>query len=152
MLSAGTVSIDGGALLADGPGGEITASLVYGSSSASIYQGVLAGTSDSLTVNGSGAALVLSGRVNSYTGGTFVTSGELIVVNPGGIADGTLLSVGGSIAAFGAPILPPAGDAAEVMPVPEPGTFVLLAQGACGAVASLRIRFRRRLLKRVPHV
>ena len=151
-LSAGSVAINGGTIVADGPGGSITANLLYASSSSSTYQGILAGSGDSLTVNSAGAVLVLSGRVNSYTGGTFVTSGELIVGNPGSIADGTPLSVGSGIAAFGAPIVPPTDAAAEVMPVPEPGTSVLLVLSACGAAAALRIRFRRRLLNRLSHV
>jgi autotransporter-associated beta strand protein len=145
-LSAGTVAINGGTILADGPGGSITANLLYASSSASTYQGVLAGSGDSLSVNNASAVLVLSGSGNSYTGGTTVTSGELIVGNPGGIADGTPLSVGSNIAAFGAAVVPPANAAAAVMPVPEPSTLALLALGTCGAVASLRKHLRRRRL------
>ena len=131
-LSAGTVAINGGTILADGPGGTITANLLYASSSTSTYQGILAGAGDSLAVDNPSAVLVLSGSGNSYTGGTFVTSGELIVTNRGGIADGTLLSVGSGIAAFGAPI--PATIVAQASPVPEPGTFAFIFAAAIAAV------------------
>ena len=133
-------------MVADGPGGSITANLLYASSSSSTYQGVLAGSGDSLTVNSGTAVLVLSGSINSYTGGTFVTSGELIVGNSGGIADGTPLNVGGGIAAFGAPVVPLTEAAAAVLPVPEPSTSALLVLGSLRCGCFPRTRFRRGLL------
>ncbi len=145
-LSAGTVSIDGGALLADGPGGAITASLVYGSSSASTYQGTLAGAGNSLTVDNPLANLVLSGSGNSYTAGTFVAAGELVVTSPGGIESRTALSVGSDLAAFGT-VVPVEIAVQPPAPVPEPGTCVLLAVGAGLSMASL-VRRRTRDGKR----
>ncbi len=124
-LTAGTVSIDGGILLADGLGGTITANLVYGSSSASTYQGMLAGAGNSLTLNSPLAKLFLSGSDNSYAAGTIVAAGTLVVTTPGGIESGTTLSVGNDLAAFGA-IVPSDVAAQMPAPVPEPGTLVLI--------------------------
>jgi hypothetical protein len=126
-LSAGTVAINGGILLADGPGGVITANLVYGSSTASTYVGVLAGVGDSLLVSNPFATLVLSGSDNSYSAGTLVAAGELFVTSPGGIESGTALAVGSDLGAFGA-VLPAEGAAASLSPVPEPGTLTIVAQ------------------------
>ena len=132
-LSAGLVEINGGTLLADGPGGTITASLVYGSPAASTYQGVLAGGGNSLTVDNPLATLVLSGTDNSYAAGTFVAAGELVVTNPGGIEVGTAVAVGNDLAAFG-PIVPTVIAAQPPVSVPEPGTLALLT--ACGLLAA----------------
>ena len=137
-LSAGTVAIDGGTLLADGPGGEITANLVYGSSSASSYQGVLAGVGNSLTVDNPRAKLVLSGSGNTYAAGTFVMAGELVVSSPGGIESGTALDIGNDLAAFGA-IVPAEIAVQPLAPVPEPGALALLAACAGGAAVYQRL-------------
>ncbi len=138
-LSAGTVEISGGILLADGPAAVITANLVYSSSSTSTYQGVLAGAGNSLSVDNPLAKLVLSGTSDSYTGGTFVTAGELVVTSAGGIESGTAVGVGNDLAAFGAII--PAGIAPQSpVAVPEPSTLLLLASGAI-----LLLSHRRRL-------
>ena len=142
-LSAGTVAIDGGTLLADGPGGEITANLVYGSSSASSYQGVLAGVGNSLTVDNPLAKLVLSGSGNTYAAGTFVMAGELVVSSPGGIESGTALDIGNDLAAFGA-IVPAEIAVQPLAPVPEPGALALLAACAGGAAVYQRLCSRRK--------
>ena len=110
-LSAGSVEISGGILLADGLAAMITANLFYSSSSTSTYQGILAGAGNSLTVDGSAAVLVLSGTGNSFTGGTYVEAGTLEVTGAGGTESGTSLSVGGDLAAFGEFV--PAGIAAQ---------------------------------------
>ena len=81
MLSAGTVQIEGGTLLADGPSATITSSLFYASSSTSSYQGILAGSGNSLTVNNPGCVLILSGSNDSYMGGTIVQAGTLEVMS-----------------------------------------------------------------------
>ena len=101
-LSAGSVEINGGILTADGPAAVITAKLFYSSSSASTYQGILTGAGNSLSVENPLAELILSGTGDSYTGGTFVTAGELVVTRPGGIESGTSLGVGSDLTAFGA--------------------------------------------------
>jgi hypothetical protein len=142
-LSGGTVAIDGGVLLADGPGGTITANLVYSSSLTSTYQGILAGAGNSLTVDNPLATLVLSGTGNTYTGGTFVTAGQLIVIGAGGIESGTALGVGNYLSAFGA-IVPAEIAAQSPAPVPEPGTLALLAACVGSATIYQRLRSRRK--------
>ena len=63
--------------------------LNFGSSS-SITE---SGDGCSLTMNGAGGTLILSGK-DSYSGGTNVDAGTLVVTSPGAIADGTSLIVG----------------------------------------------------------
>jgi len=104
------------------------------------------GLPQSLTKLGSGT-LVLSGT-NSYTGGTFVNEGTLAVTDSHALPDGQSLTVGaGGTLIFdpsfsGSPVQSASPVArSAVAPVPEPGTFILLAVGF-GLVA-LRLRPRQ---------
>jgi autotransporter-associated beta strand protein/T5SS/PEP-CTERM-associated repeat protein len=96
--------------------------------------------SGSLYLSG-GGTLTLSGT-NTYTGGTDVLGGQLIVTSPQGIEDGTNLFVGAAGTIFG-PIIPAppvlASAAADAATVPEPGTWMLLAAGIYCA-AGIRLR------------
>jgi autotransporter-associated beta strand protein len=95
--------------------------------------------SGSLYLSG-GGTLTLSGT-NTYSGGTDVLGGELIVTSPQGIEDGSNLFVGSAGTIF-APVIPapaPAPAAADVAAVPEPRTWMLLAAGiSCAAVIRVR--------------
>lgn len=124
-LSAGTVEIAGGTLLADGPDGEITASLVYASPSASTYQGVLAGADTSLTLDNPAALLFLSGTSNSFMGGTYVETGTLVITSAGALPEGSNLIVGYPGTFASASI----SSSQAIAPVPEPSTLVLLVAG-----------------------
>ncbi len=101
---------------------------------------------DSGSISGSGMALkktgtanlILSGT-NTYSGGTDVVTGKLIVTSRFGLLDGSNLTVGANAATifgFPAPVVP-GGDQASSRPtpVPEPGTAALLAS-LIGAAAS----------------
>ena len=92
----------------------------------------------SITKSGPGE-MVLSGT-SSYTGGTNVNDGTLIVTNSGGIADGTSLNVGDPslLSLLPAPAVP----AAAVLPVPEPGTLALMAVAAIAGLGFWRRRVR----------
>jgi uncharacterized repeat protein (TIGR03803 family)/autotransporter-associated beta strand protein len=96
------------------------------------------GGSRSLSLGG-GGTLVLSGT-NSFSGGTFVTGGKLIVTGPYSLLDGTNLTVGNS-GVFPAPII--ANDAtrtdSSATAVPEPDAFLLLA-AAISALLCWRAR------------
>jgi autotransporter-associated beta strand protein len=74
----------------------------------------------------------LSGS-NTYSGGTFVTEGTLIVTNSAAIPDNSNLYVGTPDAIF-APVVSSApvsaAPAAVVAAVPEPGTLALMVVGA----------------------
>jgi autotransporter-associated beta strand protein len=84
--------------------------------------------------------LTLSG-VDTYTGGTMVNDGTLIVTSPLAIADGTNLSIGDpSLFASADHTTLASSMPLAASPVPEPGTLVLLAAGA----ALLAMYCRRR--------
>jgi autotransporter-associated beta strand protein len=102
--------------------------------------------SEALIMQGSGQ-LILSGS-NTYTGGTDVESGTLIVNSSSAIPDGSSLTVGaGGTFIFdssvsGAPAVTMAGrEAGSLSPVPEPGT-------ACLAAIFLSTIFLSKLWKR----
>jgi autotransporter-associated beta strand protein len=95
-----------------------------------------------LFVTGSGQ-LTLSGT-NTYLGSTTVKGATLIVATPQSLPDGGNLTIGNPMA-FPAAIVPTqaaAVAAAAVAPVPEPGTFGLLAAGAAATVMLIRRRGR----------
>jgi hypothetical protein len=150
-LSAGSVAINGGILLADGPAAMITANLLYASTSSSTYQGAVVGGGNSLTIDNPSSLLVLSGT-NTFGGGTFVTAGELIATNPLALHDGSSLVVGNPTAL--AAIIPDGGAAGpSTVAVPEPGTFPLLAAGAgisAAFGASRSKTTRRRIVSKSP--
>jgi autotransporter-associated beta strand protein len=86
--------------------------------------------STSLVLSGTGT--VTLDNANSYTGGTYVTSGDLVVENSNGIRSSTNLYVGKALSDF--PVAVPQFSAgfspAGATAVPEPGTFVLMAAAA----------------------
>ncbi len=85
--------------------------------------------------------LVLSGS-NNYLGGTTVEGGKLIVTQSAGLADSSSLFVGNPLL-FGTVIEDRVlNNGAVPVPVPEPGTFLLLAAVLCGGVA-FRLRHGR---------
>ncbi len=148
-LSAGTVAVNGGILLADGPAAVITAKLIYSSSSASTYQGILAGGGNSLTVDNPAARLVLSGS-NTYQGGTDVFSGTLVAISPAAIPFGSNLLVGidaGAIFALAAPAGQGTESASAASPVPEPATLAMLAAGIALAWMCRRLGLHRDSLR-----
>ena len=98
----------------------------------------------SLTLDG-GGVLILSGT-DTYSGGTTVDAGTLILTSNSAIADGTSLTVGSG----GVFIFDPATAAAstyssaatQVSSVPEPGSLALLAAAVAGLVWKCRTRRR----------
>ena len=72
----------------------------------------------------------------SYSGGTIVQAGTLIVTNNAALPDGTSLTIGAGAALVFDPSTaagPAVAVAGEIAVVPEPGTFGLLAAGAAMA-------------------
>ncbi len=86
-----------------------------------------------------GAGTMVLDGTNTYTGGTYVEAGKLVVTEPYSLYTGTSLIVGNS-AAF-APVVPgeQVAPSPAVTPVPEPGTLALLT-----AVAPVLLLRRRR--------
>ncbi len=117
-------------------------SVVFSNSAKSydLTGGPITGTT-SLVLSG-GGHLTLDNS-NTYTGGTFVNSGTLIVDSASGIESGTNLSVGGMTSLFThAPTVPGGIAGASVAAVPEPGTLALLAAGL--AIVAFRVARRRK--------
>ena len=104
--------------------------------------GAIVGAAANFVKDGSGTAM-LSGD-NTYTKGTYVKAGTLIVTNNETIEDGTSLYVGSDLGAFGSVVPALAGQefaSPATAPVPEPGTLALLAAvRAVGALAAWRRR------------
>jgi fibronectin-binding autotransporter adhesin len=96
------------------------------------------GTGGLTLLSAIGGSLTLSGT-NTYTGGTFVNSGTLIIDSPLAILAGSNLTVGAWPAGIAAA---PTAEAAAGAPatVPEPSMLVLLAAGAGGLAAACRRR------------
>ena len=97
----------------------------------------------SLTLTGDGTGTLILGGTNSYTGGTYVDAGTMVINNTAALPDDTSLTVGaGGTFIFDPTVSGSAMDvasqqahaAAGVAPVPEPSTLVLLA--AAGIVAA----------------
>jgi autotransporter-associated beta strand protein len=103
--------------------------LVNSSSDLLTLSGALGG-SGGLSLKGSGT-LILSGSDNSFSGGTFVNEGTLIVNNSGALPAESSLTVG----VGGVSLFDPAAAGSDSLvlsiagaaPVPEPGTLVLVA-------------------------
>ena len=95
---------------------------------------------------GSGT-LVLSGS-NTYSGGTYVTDGKLIVAASDALLDGSNLFVGANaVFSFGTVLPANVSAAGRLLPsgaVPEPATLALLAAAVCGAAVCDRRRLRRK--------
>ncbi len=148
--SGGTLS------LANGPG---TASVTVAAGSQTIALPLVLDSGTSVMVNDAGDMLTVSGSVGgpggltkggagtlvlsgtgSYSGGTVVTAGQLVVMNSEALADGTSLTVGaGGTAVFqfaAAAASPQVSSAAS--PVPEPRALVLLAVGGIGLLGFAR--------------
>ncbi len=130
-------------------GGVSPGSVVFSNSAGKSYSisgGPIAGTT-SLSVSGGG--LVLLSTSNTYTGGTFVSSGTLQITNVHGLADGSNLTIGNA-GKFPAPVVPEAADVASASspaPVPEPGSVALVAAGATYFAARVWRRRKSRIVK-----
>ena len=113
-----------------------------------LFSFAVPGLAESLTLNGDGSGVLTLGGTNTYGGGTIVNSGTLVLNGASSLLAGSSLTIGtpGPGAVFSPPaVSTPAGNAgASLAPVPEPGTFVLLA---IAAVAGLGI-WRKRVMGR----
>jgi autotransporter-associated beta strand protein len=98
--------------------------VVTGSANELTLSGQIVGSSP-LVLDGAGT-LILSNSTNSFSGGTYVNSGTLIIANDGAIPAGSSLTVGAS-ALFGT--VAPDLHLADVAAVPEPGTVALFIAG-----------------------
>ena len=99
------------------------------------------GGSRSLTMNGADGTLILSGT-SSYTGGTNVNVGTLVLANNTAMPDGTALTIGGGGTFVFDPTQAVASSLPVVAPVPEPNAIVLLAAAIWSAVIYCRFHFR----------
>ncbi len=155
-VNGGVVNLNGfGATVTSfsgGVGGTVTNSnnnnfaavLTVTQSNATTFSGLLRdGTSPlSLVLDGPGS-LTLNGN-STFSGGTYDENGALIAAGNNAIPAGSSLYVGSNLSALGILVPADAGRPialAAAAPVPEPGTFVLLA--AAGTLLLLARRRRR---------
>lgn len=103
--------------------------------------GSISGAGMALTKIGSGT-LILSGS-NTYSGGTYVENGTLIVTNNEGLADGSNLTVGNATE-FAPVVSDLAANNLAGSSVPEPGTLALFTTAVCSAAVYHRLRLRRK--------
>jgi fibronectin-binding autotransporter adhesin len=156
---AGTFNFDGGTLAANGS----TVNFMEGLTAAIVEEdgGVIDNRGFAITiaqnlqsgglnpVDGGllfqGAGTTTLSGTNTYNGGTTVIGGMVIATNNEAIGDGTNLSVGSDLSAFGALIPADAGHAAAapgVSAVPEPGTLAITIALLGGAALFRRLRRR----------
>jgi fibronectin-binding autotransporter adhesin len=133
-------SFSGAAGVVTNSGSGQLATLTVDQSIVTSFGGTIADGAGQTALNLTGpGTLVLSGT-NTYSGGTFVQNGTLIVDSPSALADGSSLTVGQGASAIFAPAS--AGAAAPgLAAVPEPGALALLVVALSGA--ALYCRFRR---------
>ncbi len=112
------------------------------------FSGSIQDGASTLALTVVGGTLTLSGT-NNYSGGTTVTGGgTLIATSSLAIEDGTNLSVGDGVGAFGSPIVPGGGsetasaNSQAVSAVPEAGTLSLMLTALSGAAVYRRLRRR----------
>ena len=105
--------------------------------------GDVSGSGYGITKAGDGT-LLLSGTDNSYTGGTYVDAGTLIVNNNGAVSEGTSLTIGAGGTFIFDPTVSAAAmttaslaQSAAIAVVPEPGTLTLLAVAMFIAIGAL---------------
>ncbi|MGA2259438.1 MAG: autotransporter-associated beta strand repeat-containing protein, partial [Thermoguttaceae bacterium] len=139
-----------------GVGGTITnsnttfpATLTLGTTGGATFSGSIQDGNSPISVVFSGTGRQVLAGVDTYRGGTTVTSGTLILASDTAIADGTSLIVGagGTLIfdpsqATASPVLSSTEESpiAVVTAVPEPGTWALFAAALGSAVACYRFR------------
>jgi len=134
--AATTISVTNGSHAIDAPVILAENLLVSGSGNLAFGNSSSITGSYSLTMSGTGGTLIFSGT-DSYSGGTNVNAGMLIVTSSTALPSGSSLIVG----AGGTFIFDPSMAASPVMvssgaaAVPEPSTSFLLGIGAVGLVA-----------------
>ena len=99
QVLSGTHSISAGVTLNSN-----TDMIISGTNSLLTLGGSLSGPGK-LTMSGSGK-LILSGTANTFSGGTSVLGGKLILTNPDALEDGSSLSVGVNTGLFTEAIIP----------------------------------------------
>jgi autotransporter-associated beta strand protein len=141
IISPALLAIAGNAQLSGS--GTIRGAMAYDSSTASHFSGSIVGAGNSLVLNSSSGTLILSGD-DTYTGGTFVDAGALILASNSAMPNNTYLTVG----AGGTLIFDPSAastpittfPSSQINPVPEPTALALLGVAMCGAAVYRRVR------------
>jgi fibronectin-binding autotransporter adhesin len=118
----------------DGLGSQVlvgSGQLTIAGPGATMFDGTISGQGGSLVVQG--GELTLTG-VNTFSGGTLVEAGTLVLGSPTALADGSSLTVGQGASALFAPVagavLSAAASPVEMSAVPEPPAMLLLLAAA----------------------
>jgi autotransporter-associated beta strand protein len=89
LTATAGLNVTGGTISSTDSTGTITGSVNYTSPSSSTFNGVIAGSGSTVTMNSSSATLTLAG-INTYGGGTTITAGVLNVGSAQGSTSGPL--------------------------------------------------------------
>ena len=96
----GNLNVTGGSIAAGNASSTVTGSVNYTSGSNSSFAGVIAGAGKTVTLNNAAATLTLGG-VNTYTGATTVTAGDLEVTGSLGAGSTVNVATGGTLSGSG---------------------------------------------------
>ena len=99
LPAGGGFNVTAGSISSTDTTGTLTGSVNYTSPASGIFQGVIAGANNTLTLNNPAATLILGG-VNTYSGATTINAGSLCV--NGSIAPGSPVNIGSAGALTGA--------------------------------------------------
>ncbi len=117
--------------------------LTVGQSNSTSFGGSITDGAGQLALDLTGTGTLTLTGTSSFSGGTTIDSGTLVVTNNEGLGDGSNLYVGGNLSLFGGVVGASAAaaapaDSTAVSPIPEPGTLALLAAAAGLAVGIWR--------------
>ncbi len=99
LWAYGGVDITGGSLTAGNASSTIIGSVNYTSNATSTFAGAITGAGNTVTMNNSLSTLTLSGA-NTYTGGTILNAGELVLGSSGAIGTAGTITFGGGTLGF----------------------------------------------------
>jgi uncharacterized protein (TIGR03790 family) len=148
VINGGTLQIGNGANSTSLPNtSEVldAGSLIFNQANNAVFGAAISGNG-TFTKLGTGT-LTLTGN-NSYSGGTILNSGKLIVASASALPDGGNLTIGSGTSLFGTSgadiVAEPSTPASATVAIPEPSTIALVgATAACVAIFSAKWRRTR---------
>jgi autotransporter-associated beta strand protein len=143
LESEASITVVSGSHLIDAPVLLVDKLAVSGSGTLAFSKSSSISGTGPLTMNGLGGVLILSGS-DSYSGGTIVTAGTLLVASNTALPDRSSLTVGASASLLFGAAMQSTPAANEAQTIPEPGTLALLGVAVCAAAVAQCARWRRK--------